>query len=144
MWNVMLDTAFDQKVSGRSSPGMNPHDLIASHGAPLIQTSWESHIFCPLPLRQALYWHLCFQKSPLTTALPTETYEGIGANFSEQSWRLRQTVLSVSICSHVRTNNAPCFFADRPISQGNQHTRSGAAQSCGEGAANPPLATPSD
>lgn len=62
---------------------------------------------------------LHFQKSPLTITLPTETYEGIEANFAEQSWTLSQTVLSVSICSHTKTNNTPCFFADRPTSQGN-------------------------
>lgn len=43
--------AFDQVILGRSSPGVNPHDLIACL---LIQTSWESHIFCSVSLGQTL------------------------------------------------------------------------------------------
>lgn len=129
--------AFDQVVLGRSSPGMNPHDLIARL---LIQTSWEPHtflfcFFCPVMVPE-----LHFQKSFLTTALPT----GTGTNFAKKSWTLGQTILSFNICSHMRTNGTLCFFADRPTSQGNWHPRSGVAQSSWDGASNASLTTLGD
>lgn len=46
--------------------------------------------------------------------------------------------------SHMKTNNVPCFSADRPTSQGNKHPRSRAVQSHWVGAANPPLTTSND